>query len=281
MPPGLTGTAPTTADDGVKGTSVAGSGVDGISDSGDGVRATSTAGNGLSARSTKSVAIFAESVNSTGVLGIGHTEPGVSGISDTSDGVRATSTNGNGLSARSTNGVGGFFQGGKAAAVFDGNVSCTGHIDTPSGTITCNDVHLAPGSADCAEEFDSATVDPIEPGTVVVFEDDGAVRPSREAYDRRVAGIVSGAGPFKPAIILDRGQPGTNRLPIALLGKVYCKVDAQYSAICVGDLLTTSPTAGHAMKAADPANAFGAVIGKALRPLESGHGLIPVLVSLQ
>jgi hypothetical protein len=35
------------------------------------------------------------------------------------------------------------------------------------------------------------------------------------------------------------------------------------------------------MKAADPARAFGAVIGKALAPLDGGRGLIPVLVALQ
>jgi hypothetical protein len=208
-------------------------------------------------------------------------QPAVIGTSKTSDGVQANSKDGNGLSARSANGVGGFFQGGKLAAFFEGDIACTGHINTPKGTITCNDVHLAPGSGDCAEEFDSVGVELIEPGTVVVFDEVGAVRPSHGAYDRCVAGIVSGAGDFKPAIILDRRGSGTNRLPIALLGKVYCKVDAQYSAIRVGDLLTTSPTAGHAMKASDPLNAFGAVIGKALRSMESGHGLIPVLVSLQ
>jgi hypothetical protein len=81
--------------------------------------------------------------------------------------------------------------------------------------------------------------------------------------------------------VLDRRERAQNRKSIALLGKVYCKVDAAYSPIEVGDLLTTSPTRGHAMKAADPLKAFGAVIGKALRPLEIGHGLIPILIALQ
>jgi hypothetical protein len=35
------------------------------------------------------------------------------------------------------------------------------------------------------------------------------------------------------------------------------------------------------MKAADREHAFGAVIGKALAPLPSGRGLIPILVALQ
>ena len=65
------------------------------------------------------------------------------------------------------------------------------------------------------------------------------------------------------------------------MGKVYCKVDAQYAPIEVGDLLTTSPTLGHAMKAEDPWKAFGAVLGKALRPLAAGQGLIPILIALQ
>jgi hypothetical protein len=93
--------------------------------------------------------------------------------------------------------------------------------------------------------------------------------------------VVSGAGKFKPGIILDKQDSDENRLPIALIGKVYCKVDAEHSPVGVGDLLTTSPTLGHAMKAEDPAKAFGAVIGKAMGNLASGKGLLPILVALQ
>ena len=57
-------------------------------------------------------------------------------------------------------------------------------------------------------------------------------------------------------------------------------MDAGYAAVEVGDLLTTSPTRGHAMKADDPLKSFGAVIGKALRRLEAGQELIPILVAL-
>jgi hypothetical protein len=80
---------------------------------------------------------------------------------------------------------------------------------------------------------------------------------------------------------LDNQGSQPNRKPIALVGKVYCKVDAQYGAVETGDLLTTSPTPGHAMKATDQLKAFGAVIGKALRPLKEGHALIPILIALQ
>lgn len=60
-----------------------------------------------------------------------------------------------------------------------------------------------------------------------------------------------------------------------------CKVDADVAPINVGDLLTTSPTKGHAQKALDPAKAVGAIIGKALGSLKKGKGKIPALVTLQ
>ena len=58
-------------------------------------------------------------------------------------------------------------------------------------------------------------------------------------------------------------------------------MDATFGTIKVGDLLTTSPTRGHAMGTNDAIKAFGAVIGKALRPLIDGKGLIPILIALQ
>ena len=135
-------------------------------------------------------------------------------------------------------------------------------------------------NADCAEEFDLAGEE-TRPGTVVVIGRDGRLHASSAAYDRRVAGVISGAGECKPGIVLGRNPSASPRVPVALLGKVYCKVDAAYGAIDVGDLLTTSPNSGHAMKAADPNRSFGAVLGKALAGHESGPGLIPVLVAMQ
>ncbi|WP_445372354.1 hypothetical protein ACH518_06845 [Methylomonas sp. HW2-6] len=135
-------------------------------------------------------------------------------------------------------------------------------------------------NADCAEDFDICDAD-IEAGTVMVLGDDGSLHPSSQAYDKRVAGVVSGAGQYQPGIVLDKQPTGKPRKPIALMGKVYCKVDAAFGAIDAGDLLTTSPTPGHAMKAGDAARAFGTVIGKALRPFADGQGLVPVLVALQ
>ena len=94
-------------------------------------------------------------------------------------------------------------------------------------------------------------------------------------------GGLPGAGQYRPGLVLDARESSGNRLAVALMGKVLCKVDARCEAVAVGDLLTSSATPGHAMKAADPGRAFGAVIGKALAPLTSGKGLIPILVALQ
>ena len=136
-------------------------------------------------------------------------------------------------------------------------------------------------ASDCAEEFDVAPSEVQEPGTVMVLGDEGELRQSGRAYDKRVAGVVSGAGRYKPGIVLGRTTSQKVRVPLALAGKAYCKADARYSPIDIGDLLTTSETPGHAMKVEDPLQAFGAVIGKALGPMGAGQGLIPILVGLQ
>ena len=81
-------------------------------------------------------------------------------------------------------------------------------------------------------------------------------------------------------MILDSGL-ASDAHPIAMIGKVYCLADAAYGPIEAGDLLTTSPTAGHAMKVSDYDKAAGVMIGKALGSLSGGSGLIPVVVSLQ
>jgi hypothetical protein len=136
-------------------------------------------------------------------------------------------------------------------------------------------------NADCAEEFDVNGASTLDAGTVMVFGGDGALCESTRPYDRKVAGVLSGAGEYQPAIVLDRKGSSASRRPLALVGKVNCKVDADYGAVDVGDLLTTSATPGHAMKSSDPLQSFGAVLGKALRPLKEGKGVIPILVALQ
>ncbi len=136
--------------------------------------------------------------------------------------------------------------------------------------------------ADCAEEFDVDPASSVEPGTVMIIGPSRLLQHCRQAYDTRVAGIISGAGDRRPGIVLGRreGATGRHRLPLALTGTAQCHVDATSSPIEVGDLLTTSEHEGRAMRATDPSRSFGAVVGKALESLRSGVGLIPVLVTL-
>ena len=99
--------------------------------------------------------------------------------------------------------------------------------------------------ADAAEDFEIAEGDAGVPaGTVMVIDCGGKLRESFEAYDRRVAGVVSGGGMHNPGIVLGRGQTSGHRRPIALAGKVYCRADATFEPIGVGDLLTSSAIPG-------------------------------------
>lgn len=172
----------------------------------------------------------------------------------------------------------------KAAMILDGNGGIIRLNDSAGQAkifLDGNSGDIVLENADCAEYFDIAESEKVIPGTVMVIDEGGKLRQSLKAYDKRVAGVLSGAGDFKPGITLDKKNTVNHRLPVALVGKVYCQADANFSSIEVGDLLTTSPTAGHAMKASDPFKAFGAVIGKALTCLPRGQGLIPILVALQ
>src|SRR5262249_19461998 len=151
-------------------------------------------------------------------------------------------------------------------------------LDGATGNIRASgDVFLS--GADVAEDFD--VTGPAEPGSVMVIDEDGALRQSEKPYDKKVAGVISGAGVCRPGIVLGKQEAATPRITLALVGKVFCRVDAECAPIEVGDLLTTSQTPGHAMKVTDSAKAFGCVIGKALRPLREGRDLIPILIALQ
>lgn len=110
----------------------------------------------------------------------------------------------------------------------------------------------------------------------------GRLRLATSAYDRTVAGIISGAGGVNPGILMTQTESdGENAYPVALTGRVYAWADAAVGPIAPGDLLTTSDTPGHVMKVTDHARAQGAIIGKAMSSLEEGRDLVLVLVALQ
>lgn len=136
--------------------------------------------------------------------------------------------------------------------------------------------------ADLAEPFRVGSCDAAPPGTVMIIDGErpGQLKPSEGAYDHRVAGVVSGAGGLRPGICLTQAGSVEGSVPVALSGRAYARADTSNGPIRPGDLLTTSEQPGRAMRATDPSRAHGALLGKAMTPLESGEGLVLVLVNL-
>ncbi len=124
-------------------------------------------------------------------------------------------------------------------------------------------------------------------GDVMVIDDAGnrSLAKAQKPYSTLVAGIVS----TKPGVLASLHNSTTSagqkaieaEVPLAVVGIVPCKVSAENGPIHAGDLLVTSSIAGYAMKGTDRARMLGAVVGKALQPMQSGKGVIEVLVTLQ
>ena len=76
-----------------------------------------------------------------------------------------------------------------------------------------------------------------------------------------------------------RRIPRPGEYPIALVGRVRCKVSGENGAIRKGDLLSAATPPGHAMRAGDAAP--GTTIGKALEDFDGSTGLIDVFVFLR
>jgi hypothetical protein len=138
-----------------------------------------------------------------------------------------------------------------------------------------------PGGADFAELLPA--VEGLEPGDLLVIGPDGQLACSSEAYQPTVVGVYS----TKPGIV-GGGEDGkvfsemdlSGAAPLAVVGLVPVKASAENGAIQPGDLLVTSATPAHAMKAG-PNPPIGTVVGKALAGLETGTGVIQMLVMLQ
>ncbi len=288
------GHTPSSGGSGVTGTcsGIVGSGVSGFAmgESGKGVYGHAALENSYAvyglAIGAASYGLYGEADSSYGIAVCGQADGsngiGVYGEATTADGygvsARSRAAGGVALFARATldEGVAIEAEGGDGgyAAKFTGNVILVAHSD--GGTI----LELGEG-LDYAEGFDNAGKQEVEPGMVVIIDLDrpGELRMSQTPYDNKVAGIVAGAKGLGSGVRL-----GADRydMDVALAGRVYCNVDATHTGIEPGDLLTTSSTPGHAMKAVDYDLARGAILGKAMQSLEKGQkGQILVLVTLQ
>jgi hypothetical protein len=101
-----------------------------------------------------------------------------------------------------------------------------------------------------------------------------------------VLGIIS----ERPGFLLNAGRTEAGALaprmyPVALAGRTPCKVTDENGPIRPGDLLTSSSTPGHAMRA-KPITIDGAafyrpatILGKALGAHDVGAGVIEVFIA--
>jgi hypothetical protein len=170
----------------------------------------------------------------------------------------------------------------------NGNVKLTAgsgaSITFPDNTIQSTAWNGTLYGGDYAESVDiSGDRNRYEAGDILVLdpEDAGHFLKSSKSYSALVAGIYS----TKPGVLGRRQtvdpKSTTTEVPMAIVGIVPTKVSAENGAIKTGDLLVTSSTPGLAMKGTDRSQMFGAVVGKAMGSLDSGTGVIEVLVSLQ
>lgn len=190
---------------------------------------------------------------------------GLLGKSDGGVGVSAMTTSG--LAVRAQSASGNLFEG-FAGANLRFRVTNTGTV-TADGTITG-------GGADFAEMLPGASA--LEPGDVLVIGADGGLVRSATPRDSHVAGVYS----TKPGFLGGGGEgvDQAGKVPLAVVGIVPVKVTDENGRIGAGDLLVSSSTPGHAMKA-DVHPPTGTVIGKALAPFNGGKGVVSMLVVLQ
>lgn len=219
---------------------------------------------------------------SAGVRGVNHSTDwdgyGVEGVHDGwGSGVLGKTVNGQGVYGLATGGVGVRGESTSGTGVY--GVSDTGYAGDFDGRVRVEVLEIT--GADLAEKF--PVNGNVEPGMVVAIdpENPGRLCVAKGAYNRCVAGVVSGAGGLPTGATLGH-LPGCGDAPaIALSGRVWAYCDAGAGGIAPGDLLTTSERPGHAMAVTDHTKAQGAIIGKAMTPLKEGTGMVLVLVSLQ
>jgi hypothetical protein len=285
---------------GVSGGSVSGVGVMGVSmpsggtGAGDGVQGLTNSAqrNGIFGMNTSTGAHGSSAPAGNGVLGFTRVSDGAGVLgAHGGNGHGLIGTGGFGVTGTGTMmGVWGISKGSGWAGYFSGPIRVDGkswlaETEVQGNLIVDGDVKVGGDvelvNADIAERFEVERDVSCPPGTVMVIGASGALTPCARPYDKRVVGVVSGAGTLRTAITLGTSREEAFTVTIALVGTAYCRVDAEHAPIEVGDLVTTSDTPGHGMKAVDAARSFGAIIGKALAPLRGGRGLVPILLALQ
>jgi hypothetical protein len=274
---GIVGAADSPEGAGVYGSNKSGAGVYGISLYGNGVEGESHDANHSGVQGTNKM-------GGMGVNGVSDTGTGVHGESQSGGmGVQGVSHGPGGIGVEGRNddpggiGVHAVSKDGIALKV-DGksefNCNATFNCPVTMGKLTVEKLTVGEVDPVIVEWFRVDATQSFEPGDVLVIDPVGdSCRPCDTAMDTRVCGVV-----WDPALN-ELGELRCVVLGARALGRpVLIKVDAGYGPIERGDLLTTSPTPGRAMKAVAPVP--GSIIGKALDPLPEGKGFVRALVLL-
>lgn len=167
-------------------------------------------------------------------------------------------------------------------AVLDGNLTVTGdilpdihlisNIGSPSSSfdtvyaVTFYGTSVLSQYADIAENYQADAF--YEPGTVVDFGGDEEVTLSTIDSSPSIAGIIT----HNPAHLMNTKLTGEFVAPVALLGRVPCKVIGK---IYKGQMLVS---AGNGFARAELSPVMGTVIGKALENHQGEQGIIEVVV---
>jgi hypothetical protein len=271
----------------------AGAAVFGESSTGIAVAGVSDRETGVFGTSCDGFGVYGSSAHSVGVDGYSIGSDGVDGFSWYRDGVYGGGSR-NGVWGESDSGVG------VKGSSFNGGVPLLAELDAASPTNSIieawqdtgpnrlrrfrvtggGDVYAAgafhPNGADFAEMLPAQAE--LEAGDVLVINEDGKLGRCTKPNQPNVAGVHA----TQPGLVggAQEGADLTGKAPLAVVGVVPVKVTSENGPIKPGDKLTTSSTAGHAMKA-DKHPEVGTVIGKALTALEGKQGVIQMLVVLQ
>lgn len=163
-----------------------------------------------------------------------------------------------------------------------GQIRASGGIVFSDGSVQTQAFSSALCGGDYAESVDViGQRTEYGPGDVLVIDTDDPSKfvKSSEPYSTAVAGVYS----TKPGMVGRRQTTpkSPDEIPMAVVGIVPVKVSAENGPIRPRDLLVSAATPGYAMKGTDRERMLGAVVGKAMGSLDSGTGVIEVLVTLQ
>ncbi len=278
-----------------------GLGVYGESADGSGVVGRSTTGNGLEGYSTDGKGIFANSTNNDGIYVDGAGNYGIHVASSGSHGVYVASSGWDGVAVWSATVAGMWVHSAGNDGILVDTAGWDGvHVVGPVGgsyygsgkkgaedflVLNTGEVRSKVGFSTPSGGF--AQILPIagiatdyEAGDVVVMGDKGDMKVTLATVQNSptVIGVYADSPGFLGGQAVTPTEASAG-IAVTMMGVVPVKVSDENGPIQTGDLLVTSSTPGHAMRADNPLP--GTILGKALEPLDKGTGVILVLLMLQ